>query len=136
MSLSVEHVSVSLDGRDVLNDIDFEVATGRVLAVRGRSGIGKSTLLRVIAGLIRPDTGRIIVDHIDVTDVPTHRRSIIESPSGSIESSSTIELHRMSPRSREARLVELLWPERWPPNPSLSSSTNPSPASTPNYGNP
>jgi len=76
MSLRVQHVSVSLDGRGVLNDIDFEVATGRILAVRGRSGIGKSTLLRVIAGLIRPDTGRIIVDHIDVTDVPTHRRSI------------------------------------------------------------
>lgn len=76
MSLRVEHVSVTLDGRRVLSDVDFEVTTGRTLAVRGRSGIGKSTLLRVIAGIVRPDSGHIIVDHVDATDVPTHRRSI------------------------------------------------------------
>ena len=76
MSLRVEHVSVTLDGRRVLSDVDFEVTTGRTLAVRGRSGIGKSTLLRVITGIVRPDSGHIVVDHADVTEVPTHRRSI------------------------------------------------------------
>lgn len=57
-----------------LDGVDLTVAGGEVVAVLGPSGCGKSTLLRIIAGLERPDGGRVRWDTVDVTDVPTHRR--------------------------------------------------------------
>ena len=76
MSLSVRDVSVSFDGRAVLDHESLDVARGSILAVVGPSGSGKTTLLRVIAGLQRPDSGRIVIDGDDVTDWPTHRRRV------------------------------------------------------------
>lgn len=76
MSLSVLGVTVSFDGRRVLDEESLEVASGSILAVVGPSGSGKTTLLRVIAGLHRPDSGRVVFDGTDVTDWPTHRRRI------------------------------------------------------------
>lgn len=76
MSLTIEHVSVSFDGRSVLHDENLRVASGSILAVVGPSGSGKTTLLRVIAGLQRPDTGRVLIDDDDVTEWPTHRRRV------------------------------------------------------------
>lgn len=76
MSLEVVRLTASHEGRILWNDVDLSVATATTLAVRGPSGCGKTTLLRCIAGLHRPDAGSIVVDGIDLTDVPTHRRSI------------------------------------------------------------
>lgn len=76
MSLSVRGVSVSFDGRRVLDRERFDVDSGSVMAVLGPSGSGKTTLLRVIAGLQRPDEGRIVIDGEDVTEWPTHRRRV------------------------------------------------------------
>lgn len=76
MSLSVRDVSVSFDGRTVLDHESLDVARGSILAVVGPSGSGKTTLLRVIAGLQRPDSGRIVIDGDDVTTWPTHRRRV------------------------------------------------------------
>ena len=74
--LAVESVSVSLAGRRVLNGLSLEVTAGEVVAVFGPSGSGKSTLLRAVAGLVDVDSGRVLVDGVDVTAVPTHRRSV------------------------------------------------------------
>jgi thiamine transport system ATP-binding protein len=54
----------------------LNVSTGSSVAILGPSGAGKTTLLRAIAGLIRIDTGSIIVDDRDVTHVPTHQRGV------------------------------------------------------------
>jgi ABC-type lipoprotein export system ATPase subunit len=51
-----------LGGRVVLHDVDLDAVTGRVLVVRGPSGTGKSTLLRILTGLDRPDTGSVELD--------------------------------------------------------------------------
>ena len=51
----------------VLDGLDLVVPRGEFLAVRGESGIGKSTLLNLVAGLDRPDAGRVVVDGIDLT---------------------------------------------------------------------
>ena len=59
-----------------LDGVDVEVGRGELLVVAGPSGSGKSTLLRCIAGLERPDEGRVEVDGKDVTDVPAGRRDI------------------------------------------------------------
>lgn len=76
MSLELVSIGVSFGGRRVLDDVSLSVATGHTLAVQGPSGIGKSTLLRVVSGLLAPDHGRVVIFGQDVTAVPTHRRSV------------------------------------------------------------
>ena len=51
-------------GRDVFSDLDFEVAAGEALAVTGRNGSGKTSLLRLIAGLLTPAGGSIALEEI------------------------------------------------------------------------
>lgn len=72
--LDVEGVSVAFDGAKALEGVSLQLAPGSVTAVLGPSGSGKSTLLRVIAGLQRPDSGRIRWDGRDVTDEAPHLR--------------------------------------------------------------
>jgi thiamine transport system ATP-binding protein len=74
--LEVRELSVSFGRRTVLRDLSLHVDTGEVLAVLGPSGVGKSTLLRVIAGLIPADHGSVWMDDRDLTHVPAHQRSI------------------------------------------------------------
>ena len=74
--LTVDSVSLSLGGERVLDGVSLSVAAGEVVAVFGPSGSGKSTLLRAVAGLVDVDSGRVLVDGVDVTAVPTHRRSV------------------------------------------------------------
>ncbi|MBA2358401.1 MAG: ABC transporter ATP-binding protein [Actinobacteria bacterium] len=74
--LRVDNVSVAFDGCQALAGTRIEVAEGETLAVLGPSGSGKTTLLRVIAGLTRPDCGRVLLDGRDVTAVPAHARGI------------------------------------------------------------
>jgi thiamine transport system ATP-binding protein len=63
-------------GNRVLDDVSLSVRAGDVVALLGPSGSGKSTLLRAVAGIIPPDSGRIVVHGVDVTELPTHRRGI------------------------------------------------------------
>lgn len=74
--LSVVELTKSFAGRKVLDDVSFTIGSGERLALVGPSGCGKSTLLRIVAGLETPDRGRIEIDGIDVTTVPTHRRGV------------------------------------------------------------
>ncbi|MFO7572551.1 MAG: ABC transporter ATP-binding protein [Gaiellaceae bacterium] len=74
--LRVESVSVAFDGVPALDDASAELTHGEVVTVLGPSGSGKSTLLRVIAGLQRPDRGRVLLDDVDLAPVPPHRRGI------------------------------------------------------------
>ncbi|MBA3434084.1 MAG: ABC transporter ATP-binding protein [Actinobacteria bacterium] len=74
--LRVEDVTVRFDGKAALDGVTLEVLDGEVVTVLGPSGSGKSTLLRVIAGLQRPDSGRVLLDGEDLISVPPHRRGI------------------------------------------------------------
>src|SRR3954453_6181163 len=74
--LEVQAVVVGFDGRTVLDDVSLTVATGEIVGLLGPSGTGKSTLLRVIAGLHLPDAGRVYWDGEDLAGVPPHRRGI------------------------------------------------------------
>jgi thiamine transport system ATP-binding protein len=76
VSLAVEQLAVSFDGMPALAGVQLDVAAGERLAVLGPSGSGKSTLLRAIAGLQRPDAGRVVLDGRDLAGVPTHERGI------------------------------------------------------------
>jgi putative spermidine/putrescine transport system ATP-binding protein len=60
----------------VLDRIDLEVARGALVTLLGPSGCGKTTLLRLIAGLARPDAGRVSIAGVDVTRAPPHKRNV------------------------------------------------------------
>ena len=65
--IKVVGVRRSFGQQEVLRGLDLEVATGEILVVIGRSGGGKSVLLKHLIGLLRPDSGHIFVDDIDIT---------------------------------------------------------------------
>ena len=60
--IEVRNLSKSFDGVPVLHDVDLTIPEGEVTCIIGRSGSGKSVLLRHLVGLLKPDTGRVIVD--------------------------------------------------------------------------
>ncbi len=67
--IEFRHVNKTFD-HPVLVDVSFHVNSGETLAIIGRSGVGKSVTLGHIMGFIRPDSGRVIVAHEDITDFP------------------------------------------------------------------
>ena len=69
MSLTIERLNVSFDGRDVLHDLDLKLSSDEIVVILGPSGCGKTTLLRTIAGLQEQDSGTI-----SLLDDPIHDR--------------------------------------------------------------
>lgn len=61
--IRLENVSVSFDDQRVIAGLSLDLRDGVISAITGASGIGKTTLLRAIAGLVRPDGGRIMTDY-------------------------------------------------------------------------
>jgi sulfate transport system ATP-binding protein len=72
----VRSISKSFHGTMVLENIDFDVAEGESLVLLGASGSGKTTILRIIAGLEEPDTGRVILHGKEVTELPARERGV------------------------------------------------------------
>jgi phospholipid/cholesterol/gamma-HCH transport system ATP-binding protein len=66
--IEFRHVSKTFD-KPVLVDTNFYVDTGETVAIIGRSGVGKSVTLQHIMGFLKPDSGRVIVAHQDITDM-------------------------------------------------------------------
>ena len=76
MSIVVDSVSKRFGDFKALNDVSLEVRDGSLTALLGPSGGGKSTLLRVIAGLETPDSGRVMIGGEDATRTPPQRRNV------------------------------------------------------------
>ncbi len=74
--VNLEDIRVSYDGKsDVLKDLRLSIEKGELVSLLGPSGCGKTTTLRVIAGLIEPNDGTFVVDEMDLTKVPVHKRN-------------------------------------------------------------
>src|SRR5512135_61473 len=56
--------------------LSLAIRRGELMTLLGPSGCGKTTALRCLTGYIRPDTGRILIDGKDVTELPTHQREL------------------------------------------------------------
>jgi phospholipid/cholesterol/gamma-HCH transport system ATP-binding protein len=74
MSIRFENVTKSFNGRMILDDISLEVSRGEILFVLGKSGMGKSVLLKHLIGVLAPDQGRIFVDQLEVSSMHTRER--------------------------------------------------------------
>jgi len=83
--LTVTNLAVGYDGMRALQEVSLEVPAGSVVALVGANGAGKSSLLRAISGLVRPQSGSIVFDGADITRMPAHaivRAGIAHVPEG------------------------------------------------------
>jgi len=69
-AIALEGVHITFDEREVLAGVSFAVAAGETLVLLGETGTGKTVLLKILAGLMRPDAGRIRVLGNEVTEMP------------------------------------------------------------------
>jgi sulfate transport system ATP-binding protein len=76
MAISARHVTKRFGDFTALNDVSVEIPTGSLTALLGPSGGGKSTLLRIIAGLETADSGTIEIEGSDATSLPPQRRNV------------------------------------------------------------
>src|SRR5277367_2407295 len=74
-TLATEEIGKSYRGRRVVNGVSLRVDQGEVVGLLGPNGAGKTTTFYAIVGLIPPDTGRVLYDGQDITDVPMYLRA-------------------------------------------------------------
>jgi phospholipid/cholesterol/gamma-HCH transport system ATP-binding protein len=65
--IEIINLEKSFGTQKVLRGINLRIETGEVAAILGRSGVGKSVLLKHIIGLLKPDRGQVLIDGIDIT---------------------------------------------------------------------
>ncbi len=73
--LQAVEVSKSYRGRKVVDDVNLEIAPGEVVGLLGPNGAGKTTTFYILVGLARPDSGSVLLDGEDITDLPMYRRA-------------------------------------------------------------
>lgn len=74
-TLATDEIGKSYRGRRVVNGVSLRVQQGEVVGLLGPNGAGKTTTFYSIVGLVPPDTGRILIDETDITDVPMYLRA-------------------------------------------------------------
>ncbi|CAN5536435.1 LPS export ABC transporter ATP-binding protein [soil metagenome] len=118
--LSVVSIAKSYDKRAVLTDVSVSVGRGEVIGLLGPNGAGKTTCFYSVMGLVKPDSGRIMLDGVDITGLPMYRRailglgylpqetSIFRGLSVEKNISTVLELSEPDPATRQLRLDKLL----------------------------
>ncbi len=78
--LTAERVSKRFGSVHALKEVSVDIPDGKLVALLGPSGSGKSSLGEILAGTLRPDAGRVLLDGVDVTRIPAHRRRVPLAP--------------------------------------------------------
>jgi branched-chain amino acid transport system ATP-binding protein len=73
MLLNLDRVKKRFGGLVAVNDVSFSVNKGEIVGLIGPNGAGKTTLMNLIAGSLKPDSGKIVFDGVDVTGFPSHK---------------------------------------------------------------
>ncbi|MDL2269946.1 ATP-binding cassette domain-containing protein, partial [Desulfosarcina sp. OttesenSCG-928-G17] len=74
-TLSVRDLVKVYRGRKVVNQVSLSVESGRVIGLLGPNGAGKTTTFYMTVGLVRPDSGTVTLDQVDITDDPMYLRA-------------------------------------------------------------
>ena len=75
MSLLLDQVSLSLGGRPLVNQVTLELHPGEVVGLLGPNGAGKTTTFNLVTGLLRPDSGAVVMDGQSVADLSMPQRA-------------------------------------------------------------
>ncbi len=74
--IELQNISIALGGEQILKDLNLYINDKEFITLLGPSGCGKTTTLRIIAGFLAPDAGKVFFSGRDVTDVPPHKRQV------------------------------------------------------------
>jgi glycerol transport system ATP-binding protein len=74
MTVALEHVTRSVDGIATIRDVSLTLERGTLSVLLGPTLAGKTSIMRLLAGLDKPTTGRVLVDGKDVTGIDVRRR--------------------------------------------------------------
>jgi phospholipid/cholesterol/gamma-HCH transport system ATP-binding protein len=88
--IKVCKLSKSFSGRPVLVDVDLTMEEGKTLVVIGRSGCGKSVVLKHLIGLLKPDSGQVLVDDEDITGLPERKLTAVRRKIGMLFQSAAL----------------------------------------------
>jgi phospholipid/cholesterol/gamma-HCH transport system ATP-binding protein len=81
-AVEFRNVNFAYDDRVILSDVSFRVMPGETLLVLGASGGGKSTILKLAIGLLKPDDGRILIENEDITDYDEDALNVVRPKIG------------------------------------------------------
>lgn len=88
--LSVENITLAYNkSKPIVSNLSFDVGPGECVLIEGRNGIGKTTILKSIAGLLKPISGSITINNIDIYNIPISQRKLLVSYSQQSPSYST-----------------------------------------------
>ena len=73
--ISFKKIAISFGDRRVLNEISFEINHGEILGILGPNGVGKSTIFNLMTGLIKPNSGEILFENKNITNLPMYLRT-------------------------------------------------------------
>src|SRR6202167_697398 len=75
LKLQAVELSKSYKGRKVVDDVEVEIGQGEVVGLLGPNGAGKTTTFYILVGLARPDSGRVLLNGDEITDLPMYLRA-------------------------------------------------------------
>ncbi len=119
-TLFTKGLKKSYNGRGVVKRVNIAIKSGEVVGLLGPNGAGKTTIFYMVVGLVRPDKGKVYLDHVEITDSPIYKRarlglgylpqepSIFRKLSVQDNIMAVLETLDLSHAEREERLAELL----------------------------
>jgi len=88
--IDFEHVSISLGGREILQDVSLHIDEGEIFCIVGRSGVGKSVMIKQLVGLLRPDAGSIRFSGREVTTMKERELTALRRECGMVFQHATL----------------------------------------------
>ena len=120
LKLQAVELSKSYRGRKVVDDVELEIGQGEVVGLLGPNGAGKTTTFYILVGLARPDSGRVLLNDDEITDLPMYLRarsgisylpqepSVFRQLTGEENLLAVLETLPLTPEQQRDRLEELL----------------------------